>query len=85
MKIYTLFDRWHLDTDMADEYHIYALKTFIEAKQKAEDILADFKRCTGVEGNTTHYENEQQTYASYNYYDEDSDQYDTIEIEQKEF
>lgn len=82
MKIYTLLDRWHLDTDMADECKIYAFKSFEEAKEKAEEIIADFRRCTGVDGNTAHYENEQKTYATYNYYDYDKDQYDIIEIEE---
>lgn len=84
MKIYTLLDRWHLDTDMADDYRIYVFKSFTEAKEKAEEIIADFRECAGVKGNTTHYQNGQQTYATYNFYDAESDQYDIIEIEEKE-
>ena len=82
--IYTLFERYHYDTDLGQDYNIMVFNSYEAAYEEAQHLKETFKEYTGVSGRITEYSNPNKTYASIDIYDEGSDQWDIIEIEAKE-
>ena len=84
MTIYTLFERYHYDTDLGQEFNIQVFKTLEEAVKEVKRIKKEFQEITGTIGKITEYFNPQKTYMSVDIYDKETDQWDIIEIEAKE-
>lgn len=84
MTIYTLFERYHYDTDLGQDYNIMVFNSYEAAYEEAQHLKEAFKEYTGVSGRITEYNNPNKTYASIDIYDEEGDQWDIIEIETKE-
>jgi len=84
MTIYTLFERYHYDTDLGQEYNIMVFNSYEAAYEEAQHLKANFKEYAGVGGRITEYINPNKTYVNIDIYDEGGDQWDIIEIEAKD-
>ena len=84
MSIYTLFERYYLDTDLAQEYNIMVFENCTDAQLKANKLIDNFKEICEGRGEFTYECNKDKSYIKFDFYDEEGDQWDIIEIRKTE-
>ena len=84
MTIYTYLERYKLDSDLTQEFIMKVFKNAGSAELVANKSIANFNRLCEDRGKLNYTCNSDKSYIKFDYWDEEGDQWNIIEIQKQE-